>query len=73
MICKHCFTEMDPTGLIFANGWKCPKCNHQEVDVVSAKMGDMEYFKAYMRWNCGCKCCKSHQKRGAKNVFNKNF
>ena len=35
-ICKFCGVEMDTVGLGFANGWRCPKCGHTEVDSCSA-------------------------------------
>ena len=42
---------MDTVGLRFANGWRCPKCGHQEVDPCS--VGNWDDVKP-----CPCDRCK---------------
>jgi tRNA(Ile2) C34 agmatinyltransferase TiaS len=49
-ICKYCNIEMETVGLYYANGWRCPKCGHTEVDSITVT--DWNEVKA-----CWCKGC----------------
>ena len=53
--CKYCGVMMNAVGLDFANGWQCPVCGHQEVEMGSAKIGG--HYKEAISFQCQCNAC----------------
>jgi hypothetical protein len=40
MKCSKCGSEMDPVGMGDCNGWVCPVCGEEEVDIASFKLNN---------------------------------
>ena len=53
MDCRYCTVAMEPIGMRVCNGWKCPSCGHEEVEIGSWKIvGEQPII------SCNCKGCR---------------
>jgi hypothetical protein len=53
MDCGYCHIAMEPIGMGVYNGWRCPNCKHEEVEMGSWKLaGEPTILR------CGCCNCR---------------
>jgi hypothetical protein len=52
MDCEYCHIAMEPIGMGVCNGWRCPNCKHEEVEMGSWKLANEPVILP-----CNCSNC----------------